>query len=383
MKDQSNWKLATNGIRRISGLLLIALLSFNAAAQQYTWTDVPRIVALSDPHGAYNAMVRTLENAEVIDDNRNWIGGDTHLVIVGDLMDRGADSRNVMDLIMMLEEQAIADGGMVHLLLGNHEVMNLVGDLRYVAPGEYAAFAEDESEEERERWFRIFVAERLSIGKPDEAALRAEFDKERPPGFFGHRRAFSSEGKYGKWLLEKPLMVVINGNAFVHGGLPPRVVELGLAGLNESLGSDVTEYVRYLDVLNAAGLFDPTLDFYRHPEQAESLAVVTIMSDEVRNALHSIIRLHGSIVHSQEGPLWYRGNIGCSTLIEGDRLIAALDAIGAERVVIGHTPTQSREVLFESSRSTPACSTCTTREPGMHWLSRMTNCGWSANRQRT
>ncbi len=345
MKAKLNGKLAANSIRRFSGLLLIAFLSSGAAAQQYTWTDVPRIVALSDPHGAYDAMVRTLENAEVIDDDRNWSGGATHLVIVGDLMDRGADSRNVMDLIMRLEGQAIADGGMVHLLLGNHEVMNLVGDLRYVAAGEYAAFAEDELEEERERWFRIFVAQRLSIGKPDEDALRAEFDKERPPGFFGHRQAFSSEGKYGKWLLEKPLMVVINGNAFVHGGLPPRLTELGLAGLNESLGSDVSEYLTHLNVLNAAGLFDPALNFYRHPEQAESLAVMTIMSDEVRNALHSIMQLNKSIVHTQEGPLWYRGNIGCSTLIEGDRLTAALDAIGAERVVIGHTPTQSREVL--------------------------------------
>ena len=335
-------------VRRVfalSGLLLIAFMPLNAIAQQYTWTGVPRIVALSDPHGAFDAMARTLENAEVVDTDRNWSGGAAHLVIVGDLMDRGSDSRKVMDLIMQLEEQAISDGGRVHLLLGNHEVMNLVGDLRYVAPGEYAAFAEDESEEERERWFRVFVAQRLSIGKPDEDALRAEFDKDRPPGFFGHRQAFSSEGKYGKWLLEKPLMVVINGNAFVHGGLPPRVAELGLAGVNDTLGSEVSEYVEQLGVLNEAGLFDPTLSFYRHREHAESLAVMTTLSEDVRNALQQIIRLNGSIVHTAEGPLWYRGNIGCSILIEGDRLSTALNAVGAERVIIGHTPTQSREIL--------------------------------------
>jgi hypothetical protein len=132
-------------------------------------------------------------------------------------MDRGADSRNIMDLVMQLEEQSVADGGMVHLLLGNHEVMNLVGDLRYVAPDEYAAFADDESPEDRERWFRIFSAQRLSVGESGEAVLRAEFDKSRPPGFFGHRQAFSSDGKYGAWLMRKPLMVVVNGNAFVHG----------------------------------------------------------------------------------------------------------------------------------------------------------------------
>jgi hypothetical protein len=327
------------------GLLAIALATFDAAAQQYTWKDVPRIVAISDPHGAYEAMVRTLVNAEVVDEERNWSGGDSHLVITGDLLDRGADSRKVMDFVMQLEEQAAAAGGMVHLLLGNHEVMNLVGDLRYVAPGEYAAFAEEESEVERERWFRIFVAQQLSIGKPDEDALRVEFNKAHPPGFFGHRQAFSSEGKYGKWILEKPLMIVVNGNAFVHGGIPPLATELGLEGLNQTLGSQVSEYVRALDILNEAGLISPALNFYRHGEMAESLSVMTTLSPEIRNALTTIIDLRLSDVHDTDGPLWYRGNVGCGKLIEGDRLTAALSAVGAERVIIGHTPTQTREVL--------------------------------------
>jgi hypothetical protein len=331
--------------RRLTCLLALFCLLPAAFAEQYTWSDVRRIVAISDPHGAYEAMVRTLANADVVDEDRNWSGGDTHLVITGDMMDRGADSRKVMDLVMQLEEQAAADGGMVHLLLGNHEVMNLVGDLRYVAPGEYAAFAEDESEAERERWFRIYVAQQLNIGKPDQIKLRPQFNRARPPGFFGHRQAFSSDGKYGKWLLEKPLVVVVNGNAFVHGGLPPLVAELGLDGINETLGSHVADYVTQLGVLNKAGLFDPTLGFYNHADEAESLAVMTTNSAEVQNALRKIIELNGSAVHNTRGPLWYRGNVGCGTLIAGDRLTDTLRAIGAERVVIGHTPTQSREVL--------------------------------------
>ncbi len=339
------------GINKISkafGLAYLLALSCapsSAGAAQYTWSDVPRIVAISDPHGAYEAMVKTLKNAEVIDGDRNWSGGDTHLVITGDLLDRGADSRQVMDLVMQLEAQANADDGMVHLLLGNHEVMNLVGDLRYVAVGEYAAFAEDESAEERERWFRIFVAQRLSIGKPDEAALRVEFNKDRPPGFFGHRQAFSSEGKYGQWLMEKPLMVVVNGNAFVHGGMPPLVTELGLSGLNEILGSQVSDYVAQIDVLNEAGLLDPAMSFYKHAELVKSLRSVSSLSEEIRNALHTISELNDSSVHGNKSPLWYRGTVGCSALIEGDRLGDALRAVGAERVVIGHTPTQTRQVL--------------------------------------
>ncbi len=330
---------------RLLSLAAIVVAPNTAPAQQYAWSDVPRIVAISDPHGAYDAMVRTLQNADVIDSDRNWDAAGTQLVITGDLVDRGADSRKVMDLVMQLEEQAFESGGRVHLLLGNHEVMNLVGDLRYVAPAEYAAFAGDEPAKERERWFRIFVAQRLSLGKPNDQVLRAEFDKHYPPGFFGHRQAFSSEGKYGRWLLEKPLIVVVNGNAFVHGGLPPLVRELGLEGLNETLGSQVREYVRALGVLNEAGLMDPALNFYRHAEKAESLSVMTTLSPEVREALGAIIELSRSRVHDTGGPLWYRGNVGCSELIESDRLMEALYDIGAERVIIGHTPTQTREVL--------------------------------------
>ncbi|MDX1404929.1 MAG: metallophosphoesterase [Woeseiaceae bacterium] len=329
--------------------LLVLAAIFGApstgVAQQYSWTDVPRIVAISDPHGAYPAMVRTLQNAEVIDGDSNWSAGQTHLVVTGDMLDRGADSRKVMDLVMKLEGQASDAGGRVHLLLGNHEVMNLVGDLRYVAPGEYASFVDDELPEDRERWFRIFVAQQLSLGTPDEEALRAEFEQQYPPGFFGHRQALSSEGKYGRWLLEKPLIVVVNGNAFVHGGLPPIVADLGLEGINQKLGAEVADYVRALGVLNASGLFHPGLNFYRHAEKAKSMAQMTTLEPEVKSALMSIIALSRSSVHDSSGPLWYRGNVGCGRLVEGDALQTALRAIGAERVIIGHTPTQTREVL--------------------------------------
>jgi len=348
MRGSPSTKSETIRVAEFRGLAcLLALLcaALPVSAAPYSWHDVPRIVAISDPHGAYDAMVRTLENAGIIDSDRNWSGKDSHLVVTGDMMDRGADSRKVMDLVMQLEQQALADGGMVHLLLGNHEVMNLVGDLRYVAPGEYAAFAEDESGTEREHWLRLFGAQRLGAGETDEAALRAEFDQDRPPGFFGHRQAFGSDGIYGRWLMSKPLMVVVNGTAFVHGGLPPLVADLGLAALNDNLRSQVSDYVQQVGVLNEAGLMDPALNFYRHAEHVQSLAAMTTLTDEIRVALQTITDLNNSSVHSNVGPLWYRGTVGCSTLIESDRLAEALRAVGAERVVIGHTPTKTGTVL--------------------------------------
>ena len=73
---------------RICIWLLAALAVPTASAQQLVWTDVERVVAISDPHGAYDAMVRPLQSAAVIDDEQNWSGGATHLVITGDLLDR-------------------------------------------------------------------------------------------------------------------------------------------------------------------------------------------------------------------------------------------------------------------------------------------------------
>lgn len=340
------------GLRRsafqIAACLLLPLgMSACALADQYRWTDVDRIVAVSDPHGAYDALIGTLGHAGVIDDTLAWSGGTTHLVITGDLMDRGADSRKIMDLVMRLEAESQEQGGMVHLTLGNHEVMNLVGDLRYVSRGEYAAFAAEETAEERERWFQQYRAAH-AIESPegaDDETLRAEFDQNRPPGFFAHRAAFSSEGKYGRWLLQKPLLVVVNETAFVHGGLPSLVAELGLDRLNAELGAEVGDYVRQLDVLIQAGLIDPAENFYAHGDLAEALATDTTLAPPLKNALQTVMALNDARVHDAIGPLWYRGTVGCSALVEGDVLSQSLAAIGAERVVIGHTPTVTRRVL--------------------------------------
>jgi len=125
-------------------------------ADEWHFSDVERIVAVSDIHGAFDALVATLQKSNVIDGSLVWSGGKTHFVVTGDLLDRGPESRRVMDLIMRLEREAAHAGGQVHQLLGNHEVMNLIGDLRYVSDPEYAAFSDEESAREREQWYQQF-----------------------------------------------------------------------------------------------------------------------------------------------------------------------------------------------------------------------------------
>ena len=314
----------------------------SAVADDWQFSGVDRIVAVGDIHGAYEAMVATLQEADVIDDNLAWSGADTHLVLTGDLLDRGPGSRQVMDLVMRMEREAIRAGGQVHLLLGNHEVMNLIGDVRYVSDPEYAAFSEDESAQEREYWYQVFRQSQPEDA--DERKVRSEFNQKAPPGYFGYRRAFRRDGFYGKWLLEKPLMIVVNGTAFVHGGVPPFVAEHGLEGVNGALKTDLLNYVTALSTLEDASILSPVDRFRGAPSILTSKLENGQLDDALVAPAQAILRLRKSPLYGAEGPTWYRGTALCNPLIEGDDLNASLNKIGATRVVFGHTVTGSRRV---------------------------------------
>ena len=171
-------KRATYVSRMIKSLLFslfIAAAAYAPAnADDWRVEGADRVVAISDIHGAYDAMVETLKNVGVIDDQLAWAGGTARLVIVGDILDRGPRSRDVMDLLMRLEDESQAAGGYVHVLIGNHESMNMIGDMRYVSKEEYAAFAADETLEERRRWFQAYL--RRQPMPRDEADLKERFD---------------------------------------------------------------------------------------------------------------------------------------------------------------------------------------------------------------
>lgn len=213
-------------IRRMRRLLIVtAVLLFagNAAAAEavYRFAGVGRVVAFADVHGAYSELTGLLRETGIVDESLHWRAGNTHLVSTGDLVDRGPDSLKVMDLLMRLEGEARQAGGAVHVLLGNHEVMNIAGDLRYVSAAEYAAFAGgDDTALREEEWKRVL--------QRDPAASRSSFDAGYPVGYFAHRQAFSAEGSYGAWLRSLPFLIVINDTAFVHAGLSPMVARLGL-----------------------------------------------------------------------------------------------------------------------------------------------------------
>jgi hypothetical protein len=93
-----------------------------------------KILVISDIEGNFNALLHLLQINGVVDKYLKWTFDDGHLVIVGDCFDRGNQVVECVWLIYSLEEKARKKGGYVHFILGNHEIMNLSGDWRYVHP---------------------------------------------------------------------------------------------------------------------------------------------------------------------------------------------------------------------------------------------------------
>jgi hypothetical protein len=277
--------------RIVPGLLLAAALLFPdaaavpvGAAASCQIDGVERIVAVGDVHGAYDRFVGILRAAGLVDGRQRWTGSRTHLVQLGDIVDRGPDSRKVLDLLRRLEREASSAGGAVHVLLGNHEVMRMLGDLRYVNAREYQAFVTRDSEAIRQR----FVD---SVKSADADELLGS----TPLGSIEMRVAFGPAGEYGQWLRTLDAVARIDGLLFVHGGISPAVSNLGCDEINATVRRELTT-----DFAQTAGA---------------PLA---------------------SLAAREDGPLWYRG------LAEqpdefGPQVDEVIAKQGVRAIVIGHT----------------------------------------------
>ncbi|MEE4298864.1 MAG: metallophosphoesterase [Pseudomonadales bacterium] len=306
--------------------LLLALASFGlqAAAEAGGADDawrhpaVDRLVVFGDVHGDHDALFSLLRAAAVIDADGAWVAGETHLVSLGDLLDRGPDSRRVMDLLMRLQQEAAAAGGRVHVLVGNHELMNLAGDLRYVAPEEYAAFAG--AEDDRLRAEALDQARRLGI---DDAKVNT-----RPPGFFAHRAAFLPEGTYGAWLLAQRTLVVIGDMLFAHGGASPVLLEGPVETIEGRIRARLRELVAFRSDVRLA-----------RPDRLDVglFATSTLGAADARLG-EDLAPLADEPFFGPSGPFWYRGTASCHPLLEAPVLRRTLAGLDVEAVAVGHTP---------------------------------------------
>lgn len=197
-------------------LLLLGVAALSAQRQADPVAAVPpRIVAIGDLHGDLLATRAALRLAGAIDSLDRWIGGKLVVVQTGDRFDRGDDELAVAALFRKLSGQARAAGGAVHLLNGNHELMNAYFDFRYVtdsAMRSYLGYARE--------YFKDLTlspsSERLELGR----AI-----------------AFRPGGSIAMELAESPMILQLAGNLFVHGGVLPEQARRGIDLYNHEMSA--------------------------------------------------------------------------------------------------------------------------------------------------
>ena len=272
-------------------------------------TELPRIVAAGDFHGDYDAFESVITGAGLVDETGKWKAGDTIFIQLGDLPDRGPDTRQIITELRALQSEAEAAGGKVIVLVGNHEALLMTGDYRYLHPGEIEAYQTEESEAERARVWeqnrssaRILPVDRGSDAGVSEADFRAAWETRTPLGLVELAEAWSPNGEVGDWVDELPAVVVLGDSLFVHGGL-------------SALYSGFT-----VDEINAA--------------------VAAALTAQTRDEL--------AIINDPNGPMWYRelhrgpgevmyfGALGPLTIEE--ELDMLLENFQVNRIVVGHTP---------------------------------------------
>ncbi len=293
---------------RLAALVLAALMIAPAAASP----QPQRIVAVGDLHGDYEAWLEIARDARLIDASGRWTGGNTTLVQLGDVTDRGPDSLKIIRSLQQLAKQAPRSGGKVIVVLGNHEAMNLLGDLRYTSPSEFTAFADSRSAARREQVYQrnktaIEATARVANSALTPAAIHDAWIAKTPLGWAEHRAAWAPGGELGRWASRNPAVLKIGDTLFVHGGISFEYSKLPLDEINR----------------------------------------------RVRDAMASADDKPNSILNDALGPLWYRGLIARFPDAEAERpvagphytpeqeVVAVLAAFGAKRMVIGHTPSPS------------------------------------------
>jgi hypothetical protein len=307
-----------------------------------------RIVAVGDVHGAYEDFVGILQKTGVIDSNRQWIGGSGVLVQTGDLVDRGPDSRKCLDLVMELERQAAQQQGRVIVLLGNHEVMTIMGDLRYVDPDDYRAFADEHSEQVRAQAFAAYKkfisghGNQRSGANREEGAARQKFMADYPLGYFERRDAFGPKGVYGRWLRQRDAVVRVGDVLFVHGGLNPALQFRQIKELNDHVHSDLANFDSLWQLLVDRDIIWRYMKLDEATRQVQEAWRAIQLRGQVEDPLAAqgmrrLLGIQGWMVFLPDSPIWYRGlALQPEEDLKGS-LGAMLARLKAGYIVAGHT----------------------------------------------
>ena len=304
---------------------LVWMATVLALAVPATAAPLHRIVAVGDLHGDFSAWQDILRSASLVDSKGRWTGGDTILVQTGDAVDRGPNSLKIIQDLMRLQKAAARAHGQVIAMVGNHEAMNLTGDLSYVSAADYAGYADSLSAARREHVYNankaaIETEYRQKDPQKSGDAIRQAFFEAFPLGRIEHQIAWSDHGKIGRWVVKNPVVVLLDGTLFVHGGISPVYLNVPVAQIN-----------------------------------ARAAAALTARTTDIKE-----------IINDEQGPLWYRGLAQPLVSSNGETHVAAtpaqiqpageeqldalLAAFGAKRIVVGHTPILSGIALFHDGK---------------------------------
>ncbi|XP_050224909.1 shewanella-like protein phosphatase 1 [Mercurialis annua] len=212
-----------------------------------TYVSAPgrRIIAIGDLHGDLDQARRALDLAGVLnyDGDDLWIGGETVLVQLGDILDRGEDEIAILSLLRSLDIQAKAEGGAVFQVNGNHETMNVEGDFRYVDSGgfdectDFLAYLEDYKYD----WENSFVSWiHASKSRKEDRKLSQNYWGplnlvKRQKGIIARSVLLRPGGPLASELARHSVILRINDWIFCHGGLLPHHVSYGIERINREV----------------------------------------------------------------------------------------------------------------------------------------------------
>jgi len=248
------------------------------------------LFVVADTHGEFAILVELLRKQRIIDGALKWSFGRGHLVVLGDVFDRGPNQTEIFWLFYELEAQAKAAGGGLHLVLGNHETLALLGARQYLNPK--------------------YLASARALGVPAYATL------------------WDERTLLGQWLRTKPTVQKIGGYLCLHGGLSAEVVERGytLASMNQ--------WVRDLLTFTSP---------YTGPKNRYAPDDLAIMAKKSPEATQSEREAAAFVVMHPLGPQWYRGYFPAEARETGfppatdDDVQRVLKHFDARAILVGHT----------------------------------------------
>ncbi len=356
-------------VTSLSRLALIAALSAVVMMTVGAQENGSRVIAIGDIHGAGTSIRAVLQSAGLTDQQDHWTGGWATLVQTGDYTDRGPDVRAVMDLFMRLEDEADAAGGRVEVLLGNHETMNLTGEVRDVTPVIFASFSDARSAERREeaygQYSKYVEARKQWLGRPlPDRQTREEWMAAHPPGFLEYMEALGPNGTYGRWLRSRSVAVKVDDTVFLHGGLSVENDAESVSDIAQRASDEIERFDAHRrllierDVVLPFSTFGEILTavaleieawgirlFPGPPAPGQSPPVLTPAQRQLINVLVDLQAIDTWSIIDPEGPVWFRGFAQWSESEGQAATTVVLDRFGVSRAVAGHTPTSTRRIV--------------------------------------